>query len=163
MCRFQPKACTGLVNHKLVAYLLASGIVREVLRNRKQETTAAIIVLECTIRASPVPSAGEWNVGGWSRGKSKSKRKECGDTSPDSETLPQNKEEGFKVFVKVREGGEFSSANPLKLAKELKKELGDVLHVCGTRSGTMSIICKSVARQAKALKINHLWGTSFEG
>lgn len=61
-----------------------------------------------------MPAAGEWNVGGWSRGKSKSKRKECGDTSPDSENLPQNKEEGFKVFVKVREGGGFCSANPLK-------------------------------------------------
>lgn len=48
-----------------------------------------------------MPAAGEWNVGWWSRGK----RKECGDTSPDSENLPQNKEEGFKVFVKVIEGG----------------------------------------------------------
>lgn len=57
-----------------------------------------------------MPAAGEWNLGGWSRGK----RKECGDASPDSENLPQNKEGGFKVFVNVKEGGRFSSANPLK-------------------------------------------------
>lgn len=57
-----------------------------------------------------MPAAGEWNLGGWSRGK----RKECGDASPDSENLPQNKEEGFKVFVNIKEGGRFSSANPLK-------------------------------------------------
>lgn len=89
-----------------------------------------------------------------SRSRSKRDRTTRGDTSQDSnmdnlqakvKRAEFDKEVRFKVLIKVRGGSGFFSVSPLKLTKELKENIGDVIHA--------TVLNNGMIKKKQALKI----------
>ncbi len=62
--------------------------------------------------------------------------------------------EEFKVIFKLKEGQSgFSSFNPIRLARSLKEELGEILNARILADGKLLVFCKSAAQLAKAVAL----------
>lgn len=77
-------------------------------------------------------------------------------------TAELNSEVSSKVLIKANGGSGFSSVSPLKLSKELKRELGDVIRATVLTNGMIFIICKTEFQQTKALKNKNILGKGVE-